>query len=184
MVINRKILARKYARAFLNLYFDALSNKNIHAFTQLQAALKENPGILCFLSIPSLSEQTRQIFLSELCANFDLPDYCIQLIETLAKKNIDIFAAVFKNIIQEFWQRKHVLHFEITSSHLLLAEEQSAVIDFLVHKTGAASIKAIFLIDSLLICGIKMRSDEYIFEHSVARELKKIEQLLLQRVQL
>lgn len=184
-MISHKILARKYARAFLNLYFDALSDQHVAALTHLQETLNKNRGILCYLSLPGLTIQTQQEFLSRLCENFALPPFFLRLIVVLVERNnVELLPGVVLAIMKEFWRRKHIIHFVVHSSHALLADEQSAVVEFLTKKTGAAVVLAAFFVDESLICGIKMRSDGYIFEHSVARELKKFEQLLLQRVQI
>ena len=57
MIIRQKIIARKYAQAFLNLYFDALTQLHIDAVIDLHKFLLENKGILCYLSLPGLTEQ-------------------------------------------------------------------------------------------------------------------------------
>ena len=185
MMINRKVLARKYARAFLNLYFDALSDQHVITLANLLEALNENRGVLYYLSIPGLTEQAQQEFLSRLCANFDLPAYFHRLVAVLVERNnVELLPVIVQAIMKEFWRRKHIMHFVVHSSHVLLAAEQAVVVSFLTQKTGAAVVHADFFVDEGLICGIKMRSDGYIFEHSVARELKNFEQSLLQRVQI
>ena len=185
MMMNRKVLARKYARAFLNLYFDALSDQHIGAIAKLQELLRENRSVLCYLSIPGLTEQAQQEFLTKLCERFDLPAYFHRLIEVLAgKNNVELLPAIVAAITKEFLRRKHIIHFVVHSSHELQADERVAIVNFLTKKTGAAVVHADFFVDEALICGIKMRSDGYLFEHSVARELKNFEQLLLRRVQI
>lgn len=185
MKISRKILASKYARAFLNLYFDALNDQHIASLTSLYEVLDKNRGVLCYLSLPNLMDSVKRDFLSKVCEGFVLPIYFHRLIAGLVEKNnIELLPLVVMAIIKEFWRRKHVIHFVVHSSHSLGTDEQAIIVNFLTLKTGAAMIQATFFLDESLICGIKMRSDGYIFEHSVARKLKEIEQLLLQRVQI
>lgn len=185
MVMSRKILARKYARAFLNLYFDVLGDQHVIALAHLHGTLSTHRGVLAYLSLPGLTVQVRQEFFSRLCENFVLPPYFYRLIIVLSERNnVDLLPAVVMAIMKEFWRRKHIIHFEVHSSHALLTDEQAAVVGFLTNKTGAAVVQASFFVDESLICGIKMRSDGYIFEHSVARELKKFEQSLLERVRI
>lgn len=185
MIMSRKILARKYARAFLNLYFDALSDQEIASIGRLNQLFTVNRGMLCYLSLPGLAIQNRQNFLLRLCENFSLPPYFEKLVIVLIEKNnVELLPAIVMAIMQEFSRRKHILHFDVHSSHALLVDERSSIIDFLTKKTGAAVVRVNFFIDESLICGIKMRSDGYIFEHSVARELKKFEQSLLERVRI
>lgn len=185
MIIRQKIIARKYAQAFLNLYFDALTQLHIDAVIDLHKFLLENKGILCYLSLPGLTEQAWTDFSTRLYARFELPVQLGRLIQVLLeRRSIALLPLVLNSLLQDFWQRRHVLHFNITSSHVLEAEEQASVIKFLAEKTGAAEVKAKFSIDESLICGINMQSNSYKFEHSVAQELKKIKESLLQRVQL
>ncbi len=184
MDISQKIIARKYAKAFLNLYFDALTEQHIDAMSKFYLFLRENRGILCYLNLPGLNEQVWKDFLTELYARFVLPQHLPKLIQVLiSRRRVELLPAVVVAILQEFWRRKHVMHFEVTSSQELSLSEQAMTNAFLAKKTGA-EIKATFAIDATLICGIKMRSDSYMFEHSIARELKKFEESLLQRVRL
>lgn len=183
MMMSRKILARKYARAFLNLYFDAFTDQEIAALGGLNQLFNANRGILCYLSLPGLAMEKRQEFLVNICEKFSLPASFQKMIFVLMEKSkVDLLPAIVAATMQEFLQRKHIIHFDVYSSHELLVDERDSIIGFLTKKTGAALVRVNFFIDESLICGIKMRSDGYIFEHSVARELKKIEQLLLERV--
>lgn len=184
MVISQKIIARKYAKAFLNLYFDALSDQHIEGLFKFHLFLRENRGILCYLNLPGLNEQVWNDFSTRLYADFTLPQHFAKLIQVLVlKRRVELLPTVVVALLQEFWKRKHVLHFEVTSSLKLSLAQQAAVIAFLTNKTGAA-VRAAFAMDSSLICGIKMKSDSYMFEHSIARELKNFEESLLQRVRL
>ena len=125
-----------------------------------------------------------QDFLTQLYTNFTLPQQLAKLIQVLvARRRVELLPAVIIAILQEFWRRKHIVHFEVTSSQELALPLQAAVVEFLIKQVGSV-VKATFEIDDTLICGIKMRSDSYMFEHSIARELKKFEESLLQRVRL
>ncbi|MBM3886431.1 ATP synthase F1 subunit delta [Candidatus Dependentiae bacterium] len=185
MVIKQKIIARKYACAFLNLYFDALSPVHIEGLIGLQEFLRDRKGILSFLSLPSLTDQAAHDFLTRLYDNFCLPVQFGKLVQQLLDRgNVYLLPVILQQLLQEYWIRRRVLLFNIASSHALNADEQARIIAFLTKQTGAAEIKANFSVNAALICGIQMKSDMYMFEHSIARELKKIKESLLQRVQL
>lgn len=185
MIVEQKIIARKYARAFLNLYFDALAEQHVEALSNFYTFLRGNRGILCYLNLPGLTEQSWNDFLTRLYATFPLPYHFGRLIQALLeRRRVELLPAVVAAVLEEFLRRKHVLHFQVTSSHELSSVEQNHIIAFLTKKTGAAAVQATFAVDPALICGIKMRSDMYMFEHSIARELKNFEESLLQRVRL
>lgn len=184
MEISQKIVACKYAKAFLNLYFDAINEQHIDAMVKFNFFLRENRGVLCYLNLPGLNEQVWKDFLARLYTNFNLPQHFPRLIQVLIdRRRVVLLPAIIVAMLQEFWRRKNVMHFTITCSRELSLAEQATVIAFLADKTSA-QIKAEFCENARLICGIKMRSDSYIFEHSIARELKKFEESLLQRVRL
>lgn len=185
MIIQHKTIARKYARAFLNLYFDAVTEQHVQALTRFRQFLCDNRGVLCYLNLPGLSLHARSEMLNKINTLFGLPLHFTRLIEVLRERRcVELLPFVITAILDEFWARKHILLFAVTSSHELAAELQNEVIAFLAKITGAASIRATFEVDEELICGISMRSDCYLFEHSVARELKKFKESLLERVQL
>lgn len=185
MVVKKKVIARKYANAFLNLYFDALNEKHVAGLDNFYSFLLLNPGVLHYLNLPGLTEIVWQDFLSRLYVQFALPDQLVKLMKVLLDARlIVLLPIVIQCLLREFWKRKHVIHFFIRSSHSLNSDEKDRVIAFLTNKTGAALVVAQFDVDASLICGIVMKSDTYIFEHSVARELKIFEESLLQRVRL
>ena len=185
MDIKEKIIASKYARAYLNLYFDTLTQENLDALAAFDKFLVAHKGVLCFLSLPGLTEQVWQNFLNQLYARFLLPLQLTKLIKSLLDRgSIYLLPLVIDNLLKEFWLRKNVVHFIVTSSHALDEQGKSKIISFLAEKTGAFEIKATFLLDESLIYGITMKSSTHMFEHSVARELKKVKESLLERVQL
>ena len=185
MVVKKKIIALKYARAYLNLYFDALQDHHVQAIADLQRFVRANVAAIAYLNLPGISDELWPQFLEKVKRHFVLPDSLYHLMSVLRERQkLMLLPHVMDALLQEFWQWKRVLHFDITSSHPLEEHQKESLIAFLTKKTGAAQIKATFAVDASLICGICLRSETYMFEHSVARELDKFKESLLQRVRL
>lgn len=184
MLLKNDIVAKKYAKAFLNIYFDAIVPETIETFIRLAAFFKRKKGVLYYLTVPRLDDAQRQ----QLLARFFADCMAIPAVQRLAsvllqQHRIELLPMVLERVVDEYRIRNSIMLFEVSSSHVLDEEQRGRIIAFLAKKTGAR-VSVSFSVDDTLICGVRMQSKTFMFEQSVADELKKIEQALLQRVAL
>ena len=184
MEIRKKITVRKYATAFLNLYFDVFNETMLQPLEEFCNYLKNNRGILCYLSRPGIDQEKQRLIISNLCIRFKLSQFFERLIIVLFEHHhMELLPLIVRKIVQEFLLRARIFTFNVTTSHDIASAQKKKIIAFLIEKMSASKIEATFFVDEKLICGVNIKSDTIMLEHSIRRELKNFEESLLQRVQ-
>ncbi len=175
-------IAKKYAQAYFNMYAHLLDQRCVDVLIDLDNFFKENRRIFLYLSIPTIAENVKEHVLNELFRVFNICDNIKAIVYLLLRhKRIELFSDVVYHAVRLFRLSKNVQLFNIFTSHVLLEQEKAEIISFLKRITGF-SIVAEFIIDKRLISGIRIRGDYIMWEHSLARLLRDVEQDVLQQV--
>lgn len=184
MISTRNQLARKYARAFLNVYNNELSSDYFSQLRALQLFLKKNKWLYHYLAIASIETTLKEQSIHQIVQTLGQPHHTELLMTTLLKANrIEILDIVVDHLLDFYEQDNKIEKFTITTSHALNNDDQERVKVFISSLT-TNTITATFLVDKSLICGIKIQSNQSSFERSIAHQLKNFEKSLLQRVSL
>lgn len=163
MNIKDSIIAKRYALAYLNLYIDKLTDKDILDFRQAYFFLHNNKDILTLPSI-TLSDK--------------LPLNLRALFLLVVKKRREyLLPFVLKEIVSAYQAKKKVIIFDISSADNLDKKDEEIILEFL-HKNTGNKILPIYKIDKKLIAGIKIQSDTYYWEYSIKKQLEATRTLL------
>ena len=164
-------LAKKYAKAFLNVFMDALSWDDIQVINKAQQFLVKNKRITYMLKMPVIDKMIKRQGLAIVCARFALPASIEQLIDLLLEhKRSFLFGTVLRSIVKLYKQRARIMVCIMSSSHELSADEQKSAQQFLARQTGYDIIYE-YTIDKALIAGMRLQSDTIRWEHSIAKQL-------------
>ena len=187
MIVYREIIAKKYAVALLNLYFDSLSEECMSEFMALEAFFRKNKEFLAYLNVATLDMKSREKMINlVLYKVFSHLSICCKTVKRLIilllkHKRIDILQDVVRVLVKEFMRRKNIVQCTISVSHPIDKTEKKSIVDFFKKVTGS-NVYALFKTDEFLISGIRMKSDFFLWEKSVDAELKRIKHNVLQRV--
>ena len=133
---NEQIVARKYAKAFLNLYIKEISLEHYNAIKNIENFFRNHKTVLFFLSIPTISATEKEKNLYELLKKFDLTllKPLIKLLVT--QKRIFLIDDVLTQILLLYKEIKNIMLFNIMSPHQLDKSDIKAIEEFLAEKTG------------------------------------------------
>jgi ATP synthase F1 delta subunit len=177
-------LTQKYAQAFFNLYEKKLSDAVIDQIIVCANFLHQKQAFDAFLLLSIISQTEKINVLSKMCDSFCLPSEFLNLCRTLLDhRRIDLLSQILKKIACVYKEQKNVVNFTIYTSHDIDEDEKKTLISFIKNK-NKKTIIADFLVDSTLICGIKIKSSTLQWERSIAKQLKNIKLDALQQVQL
>ncbi|MFC1894653.1 ATP synthase F1 subunit delta [Candidatus Dependentiae bacterium] len=182
MQVRINLIAKKYALAFLNNFFGQLSDEDIDKLIYLQNFLKKNKLFYVYLRIPSLSGDIKQKAIDRLIKSFDLGEPSLRLIVLLLKEGrIEILDKVLSKIVMLYRFRKKIKLFNVASSHELSLNQQEKVIKFLKNMANGRVI-AKFIVDKKLISGLRIQSDNFLWERSIAKQLRDVKRLIFKQV--
>lgn len=169
MEIDNEILASHYARALLD-YTACLKDTDlavrIGAFTTFLGLYRRRLG------------QLDTTFYEKLGHIFDLEACRIDLLARLLfKQDRLLFMPDVMRHFFELYKKEHQLLFcTLKTSHELTPDQKDVLITF-IGQISAKEIVFSVKIDRSLIAGVRIEGDEMVWESSVARQLRVIEQL-------
>jgi len=177
MMESRFFLAKRYAQAFLNLF--ALQYGHIEKINAAISYFADHAELFSLLKVPLLDPRLKINALEDcLISRFGLPSEFKQLIELLVKqKRSYLIADVLKQVIQMYQSRQGIELFTISSCPELGQLQEKRITDFLNDKTHH-TIMCHMKLDKDLIAGIRMQSNEHLWEYSVKQQLARIQALI------
>ena len=177
-------IAQKYAKAFFNVYGSAFDNASIEQVNAFSYYLLKNNEIFVYFNLLSISQKVKMEMIGTLCDRFNLNPSIKNLIEVLLRRRrIDLFCKVLCLFVMLFRKHHNIVACTITSSDDLDKKDKIFIKDAISNILGTTII-AEFVVDNKLISGIKVQSETNIWECSIAKRLKMLENDVLQRVQL
>ncbi len=174
MIIKDVAIAFKYAKAFLNVFIEKISLADYKNIVILEQFLKSRRAALAFLILPHIEYKAKERALSSVIEKFSLPDCFNNLIRVLVKgRRAFLFPIILNTIALVYRKRKNIEDFVIQSSNQLDESALKEIEIFLSQKTGA-KILSKHKIDNELIAGIRLMSDRYLWEYSIAKKLRTL----------
>lgn len=174
----KNILARRYAQAFLQVFSEKITKKDLDSFKQAGAFLKQRPHGMFLMELSLIPEDVKHRSLDELCQKFNLPQGCKKLCFLLIKsQRFSLLADVFSHIVAFKEQELAMTHFKVTSSSELSDTQKKQIIGFL-DKRVHGSIDCDYQVDTSLVAGIRLQSASLLWEKSVKKRLRALQESL------
>ena len=177
------LLTRRYARAFLSVFAQNVTDDHCVAMKKAAAVLLTPDGKLwlTFFYFPSVTVEQQQAMVALLLNRLALPDYMQSLVALLcAHKRMELLSDVLNKIVAQFFEQRNIVEFTITSSSELTQEQLQKLCAFLQKKSGK-NIRYINKVDNRLIAGIRAQSASLFWEYSIAKKLREAQQMVLNR---
>lgn len=167
-------VSNKYARAFLNVFFDQLTEKDIAAIEQTYRFLNKDKQIIFFLRLPVIEHAVKLHALQVIAQQENVPASIMTLMKLLLKnKLLGLLPAVLAAIIRQYREQAGIMSFVMTSSPELTTQEIHALVEFLARLTGRSIIYD-YKVDTRLIAGIRLQSTTLLWEQSIRKQLQSI----------
>lgn len=165
------ILSKKYAQAFINLYFNQLSLDLVYNLEGFIEYLDNNKEAFVIIKIPIFKEIKKKEIFSQLLKKFNLIPIFQKIIDLLMEDNRLILLSSTLSFIAKIYKEKlNIVDFHIVSSHKLTKDQVNDIMLFLKSQTGKI-INYTLEVDNRLIAGLKIYSDNLGFEKSIRNQL-------------
>jgi ATP synthase F1 delta subunit len=166
----------------LNLFFDEISGDCIKKLEKLETFLKQNKLFFVYLRIPSIPFQVKQEALNKFSNFYDFCEPCRRLMFVLLKQGrIDFLDEIVSKILILYRIRKKIQLFKISTSHPLEEKEKERVIRF-VKGLASGEVVCKFLVDAKIIAGMRIQSETFLWERSVAKQLRDVKRSIFKQV--
>lgn len=169
------VVSKKYAQAFLNSYTSIISYDDIKHIEQIGSAIKHNKLMTALLKVPSMEDKELQSMIVERIKNFGFPASMNKVVDLLAQtQRLFLLPAICHWIAVYFRERQRIIQFLVTSSQPLSNIDKEVVGQFLKNNTQSF-IESLYQIDRELIAGLRMQSETYLWEKSIAQKLRDVQ---------
>lgn len=171
--------AKRYAQAFLNV--STLTQADITNIKKAFDFLDLHREIFSLLKVPLLDSQIKENALKEyLLLQFSLPASFQQLIHVLVEqRRTYLIQMILSEIINLFEDQQGLESFTIASSTALNDTELEKIKAFLATHTHH-NIICTPLVDTDLIAGVRMQSNNHLWEYSIRKQLAAIKSQMLE----
>ena len=176
MVVDKNI-AKKYAKAFMLVYPQPLSDRDIQAMRHAQEFLKNHKKVVFFLQLPQFNKEKKKDMVADLLHYFSLPENLGALIHLLIKHNRSFYLSdVLYNIIELYREKTNCIEFVSSSTRVLNESQKNTLRKFLKHLLHKEIILS-DAIDPSLIAGLQLKSHNYLWEYSVRKHIQALQAL-------
>lgn len=176
---SSQFVCRKYAQAMLNVFSKQFKSTDVDQMRNMSEYLRIHHSSILLLSMPVFSLKKKQQFMYEIAEHFSLDHLLKRLIDLLIHdKRIFLLADILKIMGQLYRERENVLEFSISSYPKISTHDLEVIKEFLANSTGCAIIYTDYE-DKNLIAGIRMQSATYLWEFSIAQQLRNVRKLTL-----
>ena len=182
MTPSRIDVSKKYALAYIHIFKEDITISTLDKFLISYDFLSQHKNMLFLLALYETSAEDKQKIIVKFIDFFGLPQSIHKLFDLLLKqKHICLLADILRDIYCFYKKESGIEDLQIRSSSELSQDSQKKLQDFFV---GLSDKKYKIKIeqDAELIAGIRMQSDAMLWEHSIAKKMKKLRFDLLKKV--
>ncbi len=170
----QRVLAKKYAHAFLNVLDHTLTLEVMAQIEHFVAFIEQRKTALFYLQLALVGDAIKKESLLKVLQQFKLESLGEKLIELLlSHKRLFLIPEVFNFIVQLAHEQRNMLSFKAESSHELAPKQINELKKFLASQTGK-NITLSARIDKTLIAGIRLISPTFEWEHSIRKQLRAL----------
>ena len=179
MNIKEIILARCYAKAFLNISGDAITETDFSAMCKGYDFFFQRKRLSFLMQLSALPKKIKNDGIEILRKELGLSPVFNQLLFLIIeKKHSFLFAELFRQLCFEYRRRNTITLFYVYSSIELLQEQKKVIKKFL-HSLSGKRVICFYKIDTSLIAGIRLQSDDLLWENSIRQRLLHARRALL-----
>lgn len=173
------LIADKYARAFYHIFPQVCTLEVSEKLFRLHQFFLSHKEAIFFLSLPQIDDAYKQRTIQALLRTVGLSDeYGTLYMLLISQRRVHLIADATLRLRHIILEKYKVLECTIASSVSLDIAVRAQLNSFFEREIGRA-IKAHYVVDTSLIAGIALRSDTYVWEYSVRKQLDMVRNSLI-----
>lgn len=179
MRYSQSLVAKQYAKAYLREYGKQLTVQDTDHMKSAIRFFRHHHNFMSLVNLMVNSDNSDHILIKELFEQFSLPLTLKKLVKVLVRhKQLIVFAQVLQDICCLYQQQNNVLDVTVYTA-MPFQEGELEKFEMFFTKLSGKSIISKVVIDESLIAGVRMQSDFFLWEYSIALRLRSLRQKLL-----
>lgn len=178
MIISQETVAKKYAKAYLNVHEDHVTQDDLHNICNAASFLRSHSNFMLLLCAVGDDKGETAAMLEKFCKHFGFADSLYKLVDVLNKhKHLIYLLEVLQDICVLYKCRKKILELTVTTTTELSQQAVETIESFVASQTNEHVVTTV-QIDKDLIAGIRLQSNFYLWDYSIASRLKVLQHKL------
>jgi len=176
---EERVLAYRYAQAFLHMQDEPFSVETCKDLGSLATFYGAEPTLLFYLQLSLFDDASKRNALAHVRTFYHVPSALATLdLLLLAHNRITLLPHVYYALQTLLY--KHIGHVPciVTSAQKLTEKEQEICVQFVADYTGLHPLIT-WHIDQTLIAGVRIKTDEWLWEYSLDAQLRSLAHALL-----
>lgn len=179
MRYSQSPIAKQYAKAYMIEYGSLLQSADIEAMKSAIRFFKRHHNFISLVNLLVEPDKTQNVVLDELFDHFLLAQNLKKLINVLiVHKRLTLFAQVLQDICCLYFHANNILELTIVTATPLENDEFEKFEIFFRKLSGKITLSTV-VHDPSLIAGVRMQSDLFLWEYSIAARLRNLRQKML-----
>jgi F0F1-type ATP synthase delta subunit len=179
MRYSQSFVAKQYSKAYFAEFGTQLKIEDIEHIKSAIRFFRRHHNFMSLVNLLHDSNKSSNVIIEELFDHFLLPITLKKLIEVLIfHKRLVFFSQVLQDICCLYFLKNNILEVTITTATELEDHEREQFEKFFIKLSGK-SIKSNVVLDQSLIAGIRMQSDLFLWQYSIAHRLQNLRQKML-----
>lgn len=179
MKYSQSLVAKQYAKAYIAQNGASLSMQDIEHIKLAIAFFRKNHNFMSLASLLVETEGSNHVLIKELFEHFSLHQTLKKMVDVLLhRKHLVLFAQVLQDICCLYVLKNNILEVTVRSAAPLDSAQVEQFEKFFTKLSGKRIISNVVL-DESLIAGVRMQSDLFLWEYSIAGRLRNLRQKLL-----
>lgn len=167
-------LARRYAQAFLKVWYHSLRAEDIMGFERIEQFFKTHQPACFFMDLSLLSIASKREVVLNLVERFKLPQSSYSLIMlVIGQRRALLLGDVFHQLADLYKERADIVTFTVQSSYLLQEDERKTIENFLKEQIEG-QVFCSYELNHELIAGIRIFNEQYRWECSAQAQLRAL----------
>lgn len=174
MVASQSLLAKKYAKAYLNVFSEDIAVEDIKAVEKFALFLKKSRSAMFLICSVNILHEQKVKVLSKLFEHFNVDRILQKLIVVMLKRNdLCLLPQVLQDVYCLYKDQHDIIDLNIISAELLDEEEEKFFQNFFAKLSGKQLLVST-QIDSSLLAGVRLQSNTFLWDYSVASRLRSL----------
>lgn len=174
MIISQSSSSKKYATAYLNLYQNDIHMTDIQNICRSVVFLKRNRNFMLLACAVGTKKEEKISIVDKLFVHFSLHDSFKKLVRLLIKNNqLCLLPVILQDVCCLYKTRKNILELEIQSAEQLDQQAAQEFEAFFAQRSNMDIVSHV-KVDTSLIAGVRLQSSLFLWEYSVASQLRTL----------
>lgn len=182
MRYSQSSCAKKYAQAYVRVFHGDMNISVVQNIERAISFFRQHSTFISLVAVLQRHTKHQNKLLIELIEHFSLPNSLHQLANLLIDHNtLPLLPAILKDIACLYLQQENILPITIYSTTPLQEIEQKQFEDFFA-KLSRKKIISQSSINQALIAGVRIQSDIFLWEYSIAKRIQELSGQMLLKV--